>query len=182
MSKRVVVIVLVFVALLAYAGYNTYDAKRSGGAGEVFSNDQPGGKAKTDSVAKITGTVAAAGEKSSDSEEEPIVYPSTVQRQEAPATTTTPATAADGSQMTQTGQPAQSTGTGTAPEGDTISPNPPNGMVFSGTGKYQLYRQGNLTWRVNTETGQSCVLLATNEEWTKPQVYRSGCGTTKQHT
>jgi len=49
-------------------------------------------------------------------------------------------------------------------------------MVFSGTGRYQLYRQGNLTWRLNSDTGQSCILFATDEEWKKPKVYRAGCG------
>jgi hypothetical protein len=49
-------------------------------------------------------------------------------------------------------------------------------MVFFGTGKYQLYRQGNITWRVDTETGKSCILFATDEEWKKPTVYRAGCG------
>jgi hypothetical protein len=37
-------------------------------------------------------------------------------------------------------------------------------MVFSGTGHYQLYRQGNLTWRMNTDTGRACILFATDEE------------------
>ena len=62
-----------------------------------------------------------------------------------------------------------------APSTDTIQPNPPNGMTFGGSGHYQLYRQGNLTWRLNTDTGESCVVFATEEEWRKPQVFRSGC-------
>ena len=48
-----------------------------------------------------------------------------------------------------------------------FEPNPPNGVVFAGKGKYQLYRQGNLTWRLNTETGQTCIIFATDEEWKK---------------
>ena len=62
-----------------------------------------------------------------------------------------------------------------APVEDTISANPPNGTVFSGTGHFQVYRQGNLTWRINTDTGQSCVLFATDAEWRKPRVYQRGC-------
>jgi hypothetical protein len=62
------------------------------------------------------------------------------------------------------------------PEDDSIAPNPPDGKVFAGSGKYQLYRQGNLTWRMNTETGKSCVLFATDKEWKKPKVYQAGCG------
>jgi hypothetical protein len=87
-------------------------------------------------------------------------------------TSTTPAEAAAGSQVTQEGQSPD----GTVPAGDTISPNPPNGMVFSGRGKYQLFRQGNITWRLNTDTGQTCIIFATDEEWKKPRVYRAGCG------
>lgn len=59
---------------------------------------------------------------------------------------------------------------------DTISPQPPNGTVFAGTGHFQIYRQGNLTWRINTDTGQTCVLFATTEEWRNPLVLRNGCG------
>jgi hypothetical protein len=62
-----------------------------------------------------------------------------------------------------------------APVADTIAPNPPNGMVFAGTGKFQVYRQGDLTWRVNTADGSTCILFATEEQWRKPVVYRNGC-------
>ncbi len=54
-------------------------------------------------------------------------------------------------------------------------------MVFAGTGRFQIYRQGNLTWRIDTETGQSCVLFATNAEWRRPQVYRHGCNSGATH-
>jgi hypothetical protein len=62
-----------------------------------------------------------------------------------------------------------------APASDSISPNPPNGMAFAGTGKFQVYRQGNLTWRIDTDSGSACVLFATMEEWRKPLVYQHGC-------
>jgi len=61
---------------------------------------------------------------------------------------------------------------------DTINPNPPNGMVFSGSGKYQLYRQGDITWRLDTDTGHTCIIYATLEQWNKPLVYSHGCGRT----
>ena len=63
------------------------------------------------------------------------------------------------------------------PVTDTIPPNPPNGMIFSGSGPFQLYRQGNLTWRVDTGSGRSCILFATDAEWRKPRVYQRGCAT-----
>ena len=63
----------------------------------------------------------------------------------------------------------------TVPATDSIAPNPPNGAAFTGTGRYQVYRQGNLTWRVNTDDGSTCILFATEEEWRKPLVYNHGC-------
>ena len=62
------------------------------------------------------------------------------------------------------------------PASDTLSPTPPNGMAFGGSGKYQWYRQGNITWRINTQSGSSCIAYATMEEWQKPLVYTHGCG------
>jgi hypothetical protein len=64
----------------------------------------------------------------------------------------------------------------TPPPSDSIPRNPPNGMVFAGTGKYQLYRQGDITWRVNTQSGDACILFATDAQWRNPQVYSHGCG------
>jgi hypothetical protein len=61
------------------------------------------------------------------------------------------------------------------PASDSIAPQPANGMAFAGSGKFQVYRQGNLTWRVDTESGQSCILFATMEEWHKPIVYNHAC-------
>ncbi len=85
--------------------------------------------------------------------------PTTVEGAETPANEATPRVA----------------GAAAQPGTDTIQPNPPNGMTFGGSGHYQLYRQGDLTWRLNTDTGQSCVVFATEEEWRKPQVFRAGC-------
>jgi hypothetical protein len=62
------------------------------------------------------------------------------------------------------------------PVADSISRNPPNGMVFAGTGKYQLYRQGDITWRLNTDSGDACILLATDAQWRQQRVYQRGCG------
>jgi hypothetical protein len=64
-----------------------------------------------------------------------------------------------------------------APSGDTISRNPQNGMVFAGSGKFQLYRQGDITWRLNTDTGWACVLFATDTQWAKSRVFEQGCAT-----
>lgn len=64
----------------------------------------------------------------------------------------------------------------TLPTNDTFAPNPPNGFAYSGAGDYEVYRQGDLTFRLDTKTGASCVLYATMEEWSKPIVYSHGCG------
>lgn len=91
-------------------------------------------------------------------------------------------------QPVQTGQPgaanATDTQAGAQPQGSPVKPpasdsirrNPANGMIFAGTGKYQIYRQGDLTWRLNTDTGDACVLFATDAQWRKQQVYSHGCG------
>jgi len=160
MGRRVLLIVFVVVlVVLVYLGYHSYDAKRAGASGDVFSRG-------ADKV--TTETPRAQSDQSSEGEK--IVYPSAVQGQ---GTSSLPQ--ATGSvQTTQSMQPTPPT----APGNDTISPNPPNGMVFAGSGRYQLYRQGNITWRLDTDTGRTCIIFATEEEWRKPQVYRAGCGKT----
>ena len=59
---------------------------------------------------------------------------------------------------------------------DSRSPNAPNGLAFAGSGSYQWYRQGNLTWRIDTNTGRSCIIYATMQEWQKRIVFNNGCG------
>ncbi len=65
---------------------------------------------------------------------------------------------------------------GAAPAGDSVAPNPPNDVHFRGSGSYEWYRQGNITWRVDTTTGHSCIVYATMEEWRKQIVMSHGCG------
>ena len=65
---------------------------------------------------------------------------------------------------------------GPMPTMDSQTANAPNGMRFGGSGNYQWYRQGNLTWRVDTTSGRSCIIYATMEEWQKQIVISHGCG------
>jgi len=58
---------------------------------------------------------------------------------------------------------------------DTEPPAAPDGARFGGSGVYQWYRQGDLTYRVDTRNGSSCIVYATLEEWRKPDVYHHGC-------
>ena len=155
MGRRVLVIVMVLVvALFVYLGYNSYDAKRAGLSGDVFF----------ERFCRMSKSRLADGSR----------------RRAAPSTGQTvcirllqcklyPVTP----ETTQSQNDAQIRRVRRrrmeVAAGDTISPNPPNGMVFAGKGKYQLYRQGNLTWRLNTETGQTCIIFATDEEWKKPK-------------
>ena len=153
MGRRALVIavgLVVVVGLFAYFGYSSYDAKRAGLNGDVFSNDSSVGQTKAESAVPAVNS----------SNGPTVVYP-------APAQTVpvTPETLRNSGETRQDGSAV----------GDSIEPNPPNGVVFAGKGKYQLYRQGNLTWRLNTETGQTCVIFATDEEWKKRKVYRAGC-------
>jgi uncharacterized iron-regulated membrane protein len=156
MARRILVIVLLLIlAGFAYVGYNSYDAKRAEASGDVFSKDSPADRTKAE-------TGVAANPEDKVSEQPTSVNPAAVPGEPTPS-------APDAT--VQTGGSAGAA----APGADTIGPNPPNGMVFSGTGHYQLYRQGNLTWRLNTDTGQTCILFATDEEWKKAKVYRNGC-------
>ena len=154
-----VIVMVLVVALFVYLGYNSYDAKRAGLSGDVFPHDSSVSKSR----------LADSAQTSAPSTGQTVVYP-------APAVQTVPVTPETTQSQNEAPIPqGQATQDGTS-AGDSISPNPPNGMVFAGKGKYQLYRQGNLTWRLNTETGQTCIIFATDEEWKKPKVYRAGCG------
>ena len=62
------------------------------------------------------------------------------------------------------------------PNSDTLPPNAQTGVRTTGSGPYQWYRQGNLTWRIDTATGRSCIIYATMQEWRKSIVISHGCG------
>lgn len=96
----------------------------------------------------------------------PAATPSTV----SAATTPAPAPAATPTPATTT-----ATAPATTPAGDTLDRSAPAGMAFGGKGRFQWYRQGNLTWRIDTISGSTCVDFATMDEWQKPIVYANGC-------
>ena len=160
MTRRILFIALALALILTvlYFGYGGYSAKRAGASGDVYSNDSTTGRLKppTDTDSPDTASPRAVGSTTTDVTK-PVTYPSAAEQAARTGDTTTASSAA------------------TMPATDSISPNPPNGEVFAGTGKYQLYRQGNLTWRLNTDTGQTCIIFATDEEWKKPKVRQAGC-------
>jgi hypothetical protein len=62
------------------------------------------------------------------------------------------------------------------PTANALSPHPPAGFVTPAQQKFALYRQGDLTYRLNTQSGQACILLASEDLWRKPLVFQHGCG------
>jgi len=43
-------------------------------------------------------------------------------------------------------------------------------------GRYQIHKEGFRTWRLDTATGKSCLMLATEADW-KIEGYASSCAT-----
>ena len=42
-------------------------------------------------------------------------------------------------------------------------------------GRYQTFTRGIRTWRLDTATGSSCLLLTSEEDWKKPDTAASAC-------
>jgi hypothetical protein len=82
------------------------------------------------------------------------------------------------SEVAQSGQdrPQPQSSVYTLPASQTLSRNPPDRTLLAGTGRYELYRQGDITWRMDTASGQACVLFATPAMWRRTLVYNHGCG------
>lgn len=149
MLKGVLIGLLILVLVVfAYVGYSGYASGRSAASRDAYTG---GGRAKTDVIAERTGSSTPATN--------------------LPAM---PTTGESNGLVAQGGASAAANGMA-VPSTDSIAPDPPNGMTFGGSGHFQLYRQGDLTWRLNTDTGQTCVIFATDEEWRKPKVFRAGC-------
>ena len=134
------------LGVFAYVGYNSYAVGRRVASDDVY-----------------TGANISPAVESKPLRESSAVPPTAINGADAGAS---PEVTAQGA-STVTGM--------TPPTTDSVAPNPPNGMTFGGSGHYQLYRQGDLTWRLNTDTGETCVIFATDEEWHKPKVYKAGC-------
>ena len=134
--------------------YNTYAHKDQLGSGLVISHDSASNSDSNDSA-------------------EPNTAAST---QPSPIRTTS--SAATPQQPSQPAPQTASKPSAALPVSDTIDRNPPNGAVFTGTGDFTWYRQGDITWRVNSKTGASCIAFATIQEWQKRIVYTHGCRNT----
>ena len=150
LKRALIAVSVMVVAVFVYLGYSGYDA----------------GRGAARSVSAASRRKPADGQISVAPPDPPASTPSGAM---APVPTAAQGVEGGGADV-QTG-----VGSSSASSTDTIQPDPPNGMRFGGSGHYQLYRQGNLTWRLNTDTGESCVVFATEQEWRKPQVLRAGC-------
>jgi hypothetical protein len=162
--KKIVAVIVVFAIIgLGVVWQKHRDRARALSSGEAYVRDQP------------------------TTTPQPLPSPAAPQSSSGDeiATTATPqpaAPAGSGVQENQGSRAANSTPANVLPGGDTIPRNPPNGLAFAGSGKFQLYRQGDITWRLNTQTGDACILFATDMQWRHARVYQSGCGTRGETT
>jgi hypothetical protein len=165
--NRIFAILLMVAAVIGGAfWYVHWSKERAMNNGEVFVRDQPEENTKP---AAAPAPVAAVGEPAPLQEVATggAAAPSG-QQTHGSAEPNTPAVPVASAVRVK---PARA-----VPVSDTLSRNPPNGMRIASSGRYQLYRQGDITWRLNTETGDACILLATDAQWQKARVYENGCG------
>lgn len=47
--------------------------------------------------------------------------------------------------------------------------------IGRGVGRYHIHKDWVRTWRLDTATGQVCLLLASEEDWKKPEVAQQAC-------
>ena len=174
MLKRVLIVIAVIAVFIG--GWMLYNrnARNAMGSGDVTYTDSSKGSdsGNTDLDGRPVASVAPTPSRSD--------APGTINGEPVAGTTSNQPPAAQKAPIAQAYPPAPTATVTPAPTSlpvsDTIAPNAPNGLAFGGTGKFQWYRQGNLTWRVNTASGSTCIAFATMEEWQKPIVYSHGCG------
>ena len=154
MKSFAAIVALVAVGILGIFWYRHPSATRALGNGEVYVRDQPFGAA---TALPATAPPPAGGDEIATTATPQPPVPASSARPTTPQATTAPAAA--------------------PPQSDSIPRNPPNGLAFTGSGKFQLYRQGDITWRLDTQTGDACILFATDMQWQHPRVYQAGCGT-----
>ena len=47
--------------------------------------------------------------------------------------------------------------------------------TLKSVGRYQLHQNGFRTWRLDTVTGEDCLLLTSDADWKKPSIALQGC-------
>ncbi len=159
MAKRLIVILFLTLVVAGFASYayDRYRSERRPNVGEIV--DETGSSVASQS------TLPARTRVRSDTDE------FSIGRRPTPAAQSTTAPSSGSSLLDQRPSEIQSL----TPEIDRRPSTSSAQAVAAGTGKFELYRQGDLTWRLNTETGSTCILFATEKEWKKPLVYDNAC-------
>jgi hypothetical protein len=166
MSRIFAILLIVAVAIGGTFWYVHWSKTRAMNNGEVFVRDQPEENVKP--AAPAAAPVAAVEKKPAPQEiavEHPPAAPVAERPQEIVVGNTRPAPS-----------PVPARAARAVPVSDTLPRNPVNGKRVLGSGRYQLYRQGDITWRLDTQTGDACILFATDAQWGMTRVYENGCG------
>lgn len=178
-AKRIVVIIAVAaVAALGVFWYWQRSKQRALGSGNVYVKSETADQTVASSAPPPSGdstqtaTPAPTDEASNPDSKQPAAKPSAGIEKAVHAAQVAPAPQQPASPPPMT----QPRGALEVPTSDTIPRNPPSGLIFAGAGKYQLYRQGDITWRLDTDTGRACIIFATDAQWSRNRVYDQGCG------
>lgn len=181
MVKRILVLVLVVVLCIGlYMFWKQHSGNSTLGNGDVTSQNTATSEkdAMNAGATNIDGTSTEAHPTPSRSD-----APGTINGQPIGSSGSTTSAAPAGqyppsgaAQNDSSAYALGNTPSAAVPAGDSLQPMPPNGTVYSGAGAYGLYRQGNLTWRLDAKSGRYCIAFATMDEWAKPIVYNNGCG------
>lgn len=172
MSKRMIWIfgAVVLVGVIAWYAWSHRSAESSMDDGAVISHDAPAGEtAKMNQGAVDLDGNPMGSSGSTSTSISRAATGNTGSTAIAPSPSAPSAVSSTLQSMRATPAPAS------IPVADSQSENAPDGARFGG-GKFQWYRQGNITWRINTQSGSMCIAFATMEEWQKPIVYSHGCG------
>jgi hypothetical protein len=180
MRRIVAILLLVAGVALCIFWYVQRAKTRALNSGDVYVREQPGENPKPlppstsapNAAPAAPETPAPSTSASTTSPSAPAPKPSAA-AVATPAPAPTPAPAATKPAVPSTPRQA----TAKLPSPDSIPRDAPNGALYAAAGKYQLYRQGDLTWRLNTDTGWACVIFATDTQWSRPRVWREGCRT-----
>jgi len=178
MRRIVAILLLVAGVALGIFWYVQRAKTRALNSGDVYVREQPGENPKplppstpAPTTAPATTTPAAPAASTTAS----TTSPSTPEPKPSAAAVATPAPTPATTKAAVPSTPRQATVK--LPSPDSIPRDAPNGALYAAAGKYQLYRQGDLTWRLNTDTGWACVIFATDTQWSRPRVWREGCRT-----
>jgi hypothetical protein len=173
MAKRIISIALVvLIAVVAWFAWSRRGVDTAMDSGAVVSHDSPADTDKMNqgavdldgnAVDSATGGTGSSG---------PTGSAHAATGQTGSTRMAVAAAAATGALQSMSASPAPAG----VPAMDSQAENAPNGARFGGGGKFEWYRQGNITWRINTQSGSMCIAFATMEEWRKPIVSNHGCG------